>query len=441
MKWSRYNLLFESKRNGWLLFNTVSRAFLAVEDDGQLQAIREIMASPETFDYSDCALLYMQLRTLGYLVEDDKDDAFYNIQKMRSLTRLYGDSTLSLTIAVTRACNFDCSYCFEGNRTGKPMSEEVEEKLLKFIRSYRADTLSVTWYGGEPLMAFDRILSIDKKLKETGKKYTAAMITNGYLLTGEKVKLLNDLKISYLQITLDGGAETHDARRYLKNGGKTYAVILENIDRVMASDFKGCLHIRVNVDGRNEDEFMRVYDGFRKKYPKDFGSRIRVYPGFVKGDDHPESRCFFDSERQGEFLARLYRDYGVAPLSVFPQRMNQNCTLTKRNAFVVGPDGELYKCWDDVGLSDKVVGTLNVRGSWNMPLLAECMVAGSYLDSPECKACLYFPICDGGCPRVRNKNLYRDNQHSPCSYFKGNIETFLELYYEKKRALAEAKKS
>ena len=202
----------------------------------------------------------------------------------------------------------------------------------------------------------------------------------------------------------------------------------------MDSDFRGCLHIRVNVDSRNEEEFAQVYQYFKNKYPKDFGKRISVYPGFVKGDDHPQSSCFFDTERQGVFLAKMYREHGIVPLSIFPQRCSQSCTLTKRNSFVVGPDGELYKCWDDVGMPEQVVGTLDMANNWNAPLIAQGMVEASYLDDPECKQCLYFPICNGGCHRVRLKNLHSENKHSTCTYFKGNLEQLLELYYEQKKA-------
>ena len=195
MKWSRYNILFQSQNNGWLLFNTVSRAFLTVEE-AQLPIIRGIMENPQGFDYTGCAMLYFQLRSMGVLVEDDRDDAFYNVEKMRNLAYLYGESTLSLTVAVTRACNFDCNYCFEGNRTGKPMNQEVEDKLIRFIRSHRGHALYITWYGGEPLLAFDRILSIHNRLKEMGRSYNAGMITNGYLLTRDRADLLNELNIS-----------------------------------------------------------------------------------------------------------------------------------------------------------------------------------------------------------------------------------------------------
>lgn len=441
MKWSRYSIFFESKRNGWLLFNTVSRAFLTV-DDRLVDAIKGIMEDPEGFDYSEVPMLYMQLRSMGYLVEDTKDDDFFYVEKMRNLTQLYSDSNLLLTIAPTRACNFDCSYCFEHDRHGKPMSDEVEDKLIRFIKSHRSinNNMHITWYGGEPLLAWNRILSIDKRLNDMNRKHTSGLITNGYLLTEEKVAKLNQLNVVYLQITLDGVKETHDGRRCLVNGDPTYDVILNNIDLVMKSDFKGMLHVRVNVDERNEEEFVQVYKSMRQKYPKDFGKRITVYPGFVKGDDHADSGCFFDAMRQGEFVQRIYEKYGIIPLNVFPKRQSQSCTLTKRKGFVVGPEGELYKCWDDVGIPEKVVGTLDVKANWNMPLIAEGMVACSYLDDPECKECKFFPICNGGCHRIRQKNLHREFQDSPCTYFKYNIENLLELYYEQKLKMIENQK-
>ena len=436
MKWSKYNLLFKSERNGWLLFNTVSRAFLSADDD-TAAVLRGIMKNADLYDYSRCAMLYMRLRSMGFLVEDTRDSAFFNVAKMRNLMQLYGDRTLSLTLAVTRACNFACGYCFECNRGGQPMSDEVEDKLFRFINQRNPEALNIVWYGGEPLLAFERVLSIDRRLKALKKPYGASMITNGYLLTDEKVARLNDLKISYLQITLDGSEQTHDSRRCLISGGKTYRIILENIDRVMKSDFRGVLHVRVNVDSRNEEEFVFVYKYFSERYPNDFGKRLRVYPGFVKGDDKPESGCFFDSARQGEFIASVFRKYGIAPLSLYPPRRAQSCTMTSRNSFVVGPEGELYKCWDDVGLPERVVGSIYENSVWDMGQIAEDMVAASYFDDPECRECKFFPICDGGCPRVRVNNLKRENPVMPCSYFKDNIETLLELYYESKQANAQ----
>ena len=435
MKWSRYNKLFQSKRNGWLLYNSASKNFMQVEED-VLEEVQSIAADLNGHDFTRSPMLYMTLRSMGFIVEDTQDDDFYNIIKMNALTTLYSNASLSLTIAITRACNFDCSYCFEGNRTGKPMSEEVEKKLIDFIAHYRTSRLYITWYGGEPLVAFDRILSIDKAIKQMGKWYSASMITNGYLFDDEKISKLNELNIGYLQITLDGKKETHDGRRYLKNGGPTYDRILENIRKILQTDFKGMIHVRVNVDSRNEDEFPVVYNMMRTMFPQDFGKRITVYPGFVKGDDHPDASCFFEPEEQGRFIRRMATEFGINPLTLYPKKFSEGCIMTKKNGFVVGPEGELYKCWDDVGIPEMVVGHIDSFHDWNMPLLAECMVGCSYLDDPECKACYYLPVCNGGCHRIRQKNLHCDVKHSSCTYFKGNLEDLLELHFEEKLKLA-----
>ena len=61
-------------------------------------------------------------------------------------------------------------------------------------------------------------------------------------------------------------------------------------------------NLQVNVDARNEEEFYDVYHMISSRYPETFGKRVTVYPGFVKGDDHPDVSCFFEPEAQGETI-------------------------------------------------------------------------------------------------------------------------------------------
>ena len=432
MKWSRYSRLFKSKRNGWLLFSSVSNTFLKVSDE-EAKVLMQIKEDPEDFDFSELPMLYMQLRSSNILVEDGRDEDTFNVIKMQRLSNLYADRSLLLTVAVTTSCNFDCPYCFEASHRGKIMDEAAEDLLIAFIKKYRGDVIHLTWYGGEPLLAWERILSVNKRLGDIGRRYDAGMITNGYLLTPDKAKRLNELKIGYLQITLDGTKETHNARRYLAGGGPTYDKILENIDHVMRSDFKGRLHIRVNVDGTNDEEFADVYRMIQQKYPKDFGKRISVYPGFVhESEHHGDTGCLFDTTEQGAFVARMMEKYGIAPMRLYPQRQATGCVLTKRNGYVIGPEAEVYKCWDDVGDKTKAVGSLARFDNWDMARIAEGTTGCCYLDDPECKECFYFPICNGGCHRVRQNNLHREEKQSSCTYFKGNIEALLEHFYEER---------
>ena len=431
MEWSRYSRLFLSRRNGWLLYNAATNSFLQLEDP-QAEDVRAIMAAPDGFDFSRCPQLYILLRAGGYLVDPGRDDAVFNILKMRRLSQRYANDSLLVTVAITRACNFDCSYCYEANRTGQPMTEEVAEKLVDFIRKFKVQHRHITWYGGEPLLAFPRIRQIHGRLKELGIDYLASLITNGYLLEEPVIRELGELGIRFIQITLDGSQKTHDSRRFLKGGGATFDRILGNLDKLMASGYDGSVSIRVNVDGRNAEEFMEVHRLIASRYSDAFGERICVYPGFVHGDSHPDAGCFFDSDKKGNFIAQVAEKHGVKALSLFPRMPSASCTLTKQNAFVVGPEGELYKCWNDVGIPSQVVGSIESLTGWNLPLIAQGMVAASYLDAEECRECFYFPICDGGCHKIRMENLQEGKRSDVCSYFKHHLEELLELHYEQK---------
>ncbi len=100
---------------------------------------------------------------------------------------------------------------------------------------------------------------------------------------------------------------------------------------------------------------------------------------------------------------------------------------------MAGPKGELYKCWDDVGREELEIGSVDSFTNWNMPLVAEGMIGASFLEDEKCRECFFFPICDGGCPKMRMLNKRDGENRDTCSYFKNHIRTLLELHYESKK--------
>lgn len=441
MKWSRYSRLWKSKRSGWLLYNAASGSFEEVPEETAAKLL-EIAKDPEAYDFSSDPGLYLDLRYGGHLVSDTADDDYFSVRKLRFLEGAFSRRGLTLTVAITRSCNFACSYCYEKDRRGAVMSEEIAQKLLKFIDLYKKeDDLYLVWYGGEPLLGIDRIREISAELEKRGRKFGAGLVTNGYLLTDDIIADLDRLRIGLMQITLDGGRETHNGRRYLVDGGPTYDVILENLDHVMKSGYKGKIHIRCNIDTRNSSDFAKVYRSLHEKYPEDFRSgRILVYPGIVKGEGHPDASCFFDPDAMAQFAEESLRRDGIQPLSVFPRRASYGCTLNCRNSYVVGPEGELYKCWDFIGMKDRIIGSIDGKTPWDAGQIARGIVGCSYFDSPECRECFYFPMCDGGCQKIRLLNLEDGGDRNCCSYFKGHLEDLLELHYEWKKLTTSSKK-
>lgn len=111
--------------------------------------------------------LEKQLRQLKVIVDNDMDEI--NKVKYINLLNRNENRRLILTINPTLACNFNCPYCFENEHSNIYMHDLVEEKIILFIKKHVGlKALDVTWFGGEPLLAFDRIVSMTKKCKTWG---------------------------------------------------------------------------------------------------------------------------------------------------------------------------------------------------------------------------------------------------------------------------------
>ncbi|WP_129408292.1 radical SAM protein [Marinitoga lauensis] len=100
-------------------------------------------------------------------------------------------------------------------------AEEIAEYIINSSKNKK--TISIGWFGGEPLMNFKAIEYINKKIiDESEAELFSSMSSNGYLLNYIDVSKFDELKIKNVQITLDGIEETHDIYRPLVGGGKTF---------------------------------------------------------------------------------------------------------------------------------------------------------------------------------------------------------------------------
>jgi uncharacterized protein len=340
---------------------------------------------------------------------------------------------MELTLNPTLHCNFGCKYCFEANKPAKYMSDEVENALIDFVKKYNTvNKIHINWFGGEPLMAFDRIKSITARIKELETNFTASIITNGYLLSDEVIDNLESLHINRLQITLDGLAETHNQRRHLVSGKGTFDRILDNIDKLKnkCSDCK--LVIRVNIDKDNQDEFIKVFRYFYGRY-----KNTVVVPGFV--DDVSGcvvSDCFLNREKKANFLIDQYKKYGLNTMGFFPFNDRYECPVRNPYHLVIGPEGEIYKCWNDVGNPKQVVGSLLKNEAVNSTLLTRYYVSGDPFDDPKCVNCFHLPTCGGGCPHSRIAREYNQVEIDTCDTIKDNVKEFLELHYDYKQRIS-----
>src|SRR5450759_2167415 len=171
----------------------------------------------------------------GFLVDNDADELSEIVSAHQEARQ--SRERLDLLIAPSMVCNLDCFYCFESNRYAGRMSAAVQSNIARLVRRYfdsGTKRLDVTWYGGEPLLAFSVVERLSKRFlslcEEFGREYSAEIVTNGTLMSHEKAQQLASWKVKRAQITLDGVPELHDARRVPKNRKPTFCTILDGID-------------------------------------------------------------------------------------------------------------------------------------------------------------------------------------------------------------------
>jgi len=161
-KISRYNIEVKYT-NGMLLYNALTDALLPV-DFKDCAEIETLMEHPLKFSskYPD---LYIAFKRLGFFVDSGFDELAYI--KLQNKRRIYAHNNYRITINPTLDCNLKCWYCSVGYAGAKHnrerMSDETVDALNNHIQDLatqqKAQFILLDWFGGEPLMYYDEVIS------------------------------------------------------------------------------------------------------------------------------------------------------------------------------------------------------------------------------------------------------------------------------------------
>jgi len=312
-------------------------------------------------------------------------------------------STLSrkiqqLIILPTERCNFRCTYCYEDFLIGK-MKEPVLLGIERFMdrRIPELTDLSLSWFGGEPLMAKEVVLRLasygHRKCNEHGVRFGGGLTTNAYVLDFELFEELLSYEQRFFQITLDGWGEGHNVVRKLANGKGTFDRIWSNLLAAKSSLENFEIQLRIHVRRDNHESLELLLDniaeefGQDSRYSLDFEHLRNLGGEGGKTVDRPMSIAEL---REVEVGLRARYDAAVAaqaPANVFliPKRERAPvsaipigevrpaggaetaapyiCYASKPNSLLIRADGRIGKC--TVALDDdrNTIGKVNPDGT------------------------------------------------------------------------------
>ena len=110
-----------------------------------------------------------------------------------------------------RRCNLSCAYCNEYDDRSAPVP--TADVLRRIDRLVDLGTGVVTLSGGEPLLHPD-LDEIVRHIRRRGA--IATLITNGYLLSRDRIERLNEAGLDHLQISIDNVRPDDVSKKSLK---------------------------------------------------------------------------------------------------------------------------------------------------------------------------------------------------------------------------------
>ena len=124
-----------------------------------------------------------------------------------------------------RRCNLACEYCNEYDDFSKPVALDIMKHRVDQLA--RLGTTIVTLSGGEPLLhpQLDEIIAHIRTFP-----ILSGLITNGYLLTADRIQRLNRAGLDHLQISIDNVMPDDVSKKSLKVLDKKLQLLAEHAD-------------------------------------------------------------------------------------------------------------------------------------------------------------------------------------------------------------------
>jgi MoaA/NifB/PqqE/SkfB family radical SAM enzyme len=110
-----------------------------------------------------------------------------------------------------RRCNLSCTYCNEFDNFSKPVPKKDLLHRIRLLEELGSENIHIS--GGEPLLHPD-IEEIIEYISSRGM--SSGLLTNGYLLTPDRIRKLNRAGLDYLQISVDNVNPDETSMKSLK---------------------------------------------------------------------------------------------------------------------------------------------------------------------------------------------------------------------------------
>ncbi len=191
-----------------------------------------------------------------------------------------------------RRCNLRCVHCYAQSKDIEYKNElttEQGKELIDDLAKFGAPV--ILFSGGEPIMRPD-LPELAQYARSKGMR--AVISTNGTLIDKKMAKVLKEIGLSYVGVSLDGMRETNDKFRGVTGA---FDLALQGMRNCLAEDIK--VGLRFTINKKNVKDIPAIFDLLEKEQIPRVCFYHLVYAGrgskLVKEDlTHEESRKTLD---------------------------------------------------------------------------------------------------------------------------------------------------
>jgi uncharacterized protein len=308
-------------------------------------------------------------------------------------------------IVPTLGCPSKCAYCWSSEEGSPVMNIDTVKEIVTWLKDFRADRVTFTFHGGEPLLAGAEFYRQALPILADGLSHLKpefALQTNLWRLTPELAEVLAEYHVP-IGSSIDGPQELNDFQRsegYFERTMRGYEIAKAHGLSVRFI----CTFTSYSVKFREE-----IFNFFREN-----GLTLKLHPALPSLRSDEPRKWALDPEEYGELLLYLLDKYLENMDEIEVMNINDlvRCVFTRRGSvctfvdcmgttFAVGPDGNIYPCYRFVGMPEWIMG--NVRGHPTREDLASSRPGRimrefkEYIDR-ACAGCAHIRYCRGGCP-------------------------------------------
>lgn len=334
-----------------------------------------------------------KLTESGMLIEENVDESDY-IERFRNQVAQENPDSFMLIINPTLRCNFNCWYCYESHIASSDMPMEVYERTCRCIDmlTQRKKELSISFFGGEPLLCYENIVApIMKYAAEKGKangcEIYFSFTTNGYLINDRMIGQFRNYNVTNFQITLDGSQEAHDSTRTPRSA-VSYNKIITAIKKLTDNGFS--VTLRLNLNDSTINGAFSIPDDFKDHSSKHLinVSIHQIWQDRDKGEDIRTQQY------------NLYEHFAKNGFNIEVSKTHQlknPCYADRKNSCIINSDGRLFKCTAVDFANTEATGKLDSSGNLISEDSSIDKVHNLRRDSTNCSKCRIMPLCNSGC--------------------------------------------